>query len=91
MSDLVTSTAGQPSRRFQSALGETPALAAVARRAVEAAIWGMPVVNYDLMLQEMLTKTTGQVNEVIFWGRCPDCTNNSNTTKKATREENSRG
>jgi len=29
--------------------------------------------------------------EVIFWGRCPDCTNNSNTTKKATREENSRG
>ena len=26
-------------------------------RAVEAVIWGMPVVNYDLMLQEMLTKT----------------------------------
>jgi hypothetical protein len=31
-------------------------------RAVEAIIWGMPVVNYDLMLQEMLTKTEGKVN-----------------------------
>ena len=30
------------------------------RRTVEAVIWGMPAVNYDLMLQEMLTKTAGQ-------------------------------
>ena len=37
----------------------------VQRRAVEAAIWGMPAVNYDLMLQEMLTKTAGKVNQVI--------------------------
>ena len=40
----------------------------VERRAVEAVIWGMPVVNYDLMLQEMLTKTDGKVGQVIFWG-----------------------
>ena len=26
----------------------------VQRRAVEAVIWGIPAVNYDLMLQEML-------------------------------------
>jgi hypothetical protein len=39
------------------------------RRAVEAAIWGIPVVNYDLMLQEMLTKTAGKVNQMIYWGR----------------------
>ena len=26
---------------------------AIERRAVEAVIWGMPAVNYDLMLQEM--------------------------------------
>jgi hypothetical protein len=38
---------------------------ALHRRAVEAVIWGMPVVNYDLMLQEMLTKTAGKVNQVI--------------------------
>ena len=39
------------------------------RCAVEAAIWGMPAVNYDLMLQEMLNKTSGKVNQVIYWGR----------------------
>jgi len=38
-------------------------------RAVQAVIWGMPAVNYDLMLQEMLTKTTGKVGQVIYWGR----------------------
>ena len=27
------------------------------RRAVEAAIWGMPAVNYHLMYQEMVRKT----------------------------------
>jgi hypothetical protein len=35
---------------------------ALHRRAVEVGIWGMAAVNYDLMLQEMLTKTTGKVN-----------------------------
>ena len=40
----------------------------VERRAVEAAIWGMPIVNYDLMLQEMLTKADGKVNQVVYFG-----------------------
>ena len=40
----------------------------IERRAVEAAIWGMPVVNYDLMLQEMLAKTAGKVNQVDLLG-----------------------
>src|SRR5215467_12491926 len=38
-------------------------------RAVEAVIWGIPAVNYDLMRQEMLTKTSGKVGQVIYWGR----------------------
>jgi hypothetical protein len=29
----------------------------------------MPAVNYDLMLQEMLNKTPGRMNEVIYWGK----------------------
>ncbi|RUM23342.1 DUF1254 domain-containing protein [Rhizobium vallis] len=37
-------------------------------RAVQAAIWGMPAVNTDLMRQEMLTKTPGKVNQFIYWG-----------------------
>jgi hypothetical protein len=51
----------------------------VERRAVEAVIWAMPVVNYDLMLQEMLTKTDGKVNQVIYWGRPLDSKNQTLT------------
>jgi hypothetical protein len=49
------------------------------RRAVEAVIWGMPAVNYDLMLQEMLSKTNGKVNQVIYWGRPLDSMNQTLT------------
>lgn len=48
-------------------------------RAVEAVIWSMPAVNYDLMLQEMLTKTRGRVNQVIYWGRPLDYHNQTLT------------
>lgn len=51
----------------------------IERRAVEAVIWGMPAVNYDLMLQEMLTKTKGKVGEVIYWGRPLDFRNQTLT------------
>jgi len=48
-------------------------------RAVQAVIWGMPAVNYDLMLQEMLTKTPGKVGQVIYWGRPLDSKNQTLT------------
>jgi hypothetical protein len=51
----------------------------IARRAVETTIWGMPAVNYDLMLQEMLSKTGGKVNQVIYWGRPLDWKNQTLT------------
>src|SRR4029450_12554613 len=57
---------------------------AIERRAVEAAIWGMPAVNYDLMLQEMLTKTQGKVNQVIYWGRPLDWRNQTLTPNPDT-------
>jgi hypothetical protein len=47
----------------------------IERRAFEAVVWGMPVVNYDLMVQEMLSKTSGKVNQVIYWGRPLDSKN----------------
>ena len=56
----------------------------IERRAVEAAIWGMPVVNYDLMLQEMLTKTLGKVNQVIYWGKPLDWRNQTLTPNPDT-------
>jgi hypothetical protein len=57
---------------------------AIERRAVEAVIWGMPVVNYDLMLQEMLTKTEGKLNQVIYWGRPLDWRNQTLTPNPDT-------
>lgn len=66
----------------QSSANLTPAeLAdrAVERRAVEAVNWGMAVVNTDLMLQEMLAKTPGKVNQVILWSRPLDWHNQTLT------------
>ncbi len=45
---------------------------AVYRRTVEAVIWGMPVVNYDLMYQAAVREAQGDFNQVIYWSRLPD-------------------
>jgi hypothetical protein len=55
----------------------------IERRAVEAVKWGMSAVNYDLMLQEMLTKTAGKVNQVISWGRPLDWHNQTLTPNRS--------
>jgi hypothetical protein len=53
-------------------------------RAVEAVIWGMAAVNTDLMRQEMLTKTSGKVNQFIYWGRPLDSRNQTLTPNPDT-------
>ena len=73
----------------QASFAQTPtpeqlAQLAIERRAVEAVIWGMPAVNYDLMLQEMLTKTAGKVNQMIYWGRPLDWHNQTLTPNPDT-------
>ena len=50
----------------------------VERRAVEAVIWGMPAVNYDLMYQEML-KLGGKPNQIVYWSRLAECKNQTLT------------
>jgi len=44
----------------------------IERRAVEAIIWGMPAVNYDLMYQAMVREAKGAFNQVAYWSRLPD-------------------
>jgi hypothetical protein len=51
----------------------------IERRALEAFIWGLPAVNYDLMRQEMLNKTNGKENEIIYWSRPADWRNQTLT------------
>ena len=52
---------------------------AVERRAVEAVIWGMPAVNFDLMYQAMVREMHGGFNEVVYWSRLPDWKNQTLT------------
>ena len=89
MKKLLISAIALVAMMSQASLAQTPAPDQLAqrnieRRAVEAAIWGMPVVNYDLMLQEMLTKTTGKVNQMIYWGRPLDWRNQTLTPNPDT-------
>ena len=51
----------------------------VERRAIEAVIWGMPAVNYDLMYQAMVRTTGGAFNEIVYWSRLPDWKNQTLT------------
>ncbi len=48
------------------------------RRAVEAVIWGMPAVNFDLLYQAM-AKAKGSWNQVVYWSRLPDWKNQTLT------------
>ena len=52
---------------------------ALYRRAVEAAIWGMPAVNYHLMFKEMADKVKGGFNQVLYWSRLLDWKNQTLT------------
>jgi hypothetical protein len=56
----------------------------IERRAVEAVIWGMPAVNYELMRQEMLSKTAARENEIIYWSRPADWKNQTLTPNPDT-------
>ncbi len=52
---------------------------AIHRRAVEAVIWGMPMVNYDLMYQAMVSEAKGKFNQIVYWSCLPDWKNQTLT------------
>ncbi|MDO3635995.1 DUF1254 domain-containing protein [Mycolicibacterium arseniciresistens] len=49
------------------------------RRAVEAAIWGMPAVNYDAMYQALVRDAHGGPNQIVYWSRLLDWKNQTLT------------
>jgi hypothetical protein len=59
------------SAQAQTLPSEELARRSVERRAIEAVIWGMPAVNYDLMYQAAVRAGAG-FNQVIYWSRLPD-------------------
>jgi hypothetical protein len=48
-------------------------------RAVQAVIWGMPAVNYDLMYQAMVNQTHGDFNQIVYWSKLPSWKNQTLT------------
>jgi hypothetical protein len=56
----------------------------VERRAVEAVIWGMPAVNFDLLYQAMVRETKGAFNQIVYWSRLPDWKNQTLTPNPDT-------
>jgi len=48
------------------------------RRAFEAVIWGMPVVNFDLMYQAA-AQLKATFNQIVYWSRLPDWKNQTLT------------
>jgi hypothetical protein len=73
--------------RARSALGRAAirafarddlAVRALERRAVEAAIWGMPAVNFDAMLQAAVRAGAGD-NHIVCWSRPCDWRNQTLT------------
>ena len=51
----------------------------IQQRAFEAAVWGMPAVNYQLMYEEMVRKVKGGFNQVLYWSRLLDWKNQTLT------------
>lgn len=49
------------------------------RRAVEAAIWGMPAVNFDAMYQALVGDAKGAANQIVYWSRLLDWRNQTLT------------
>jgi hypothetical protein len=66
LSLAIPSSAQQPSKpAFTAAeLAER----ALHRRAVEAVVWGIPAVNYELMLREA-TSNGAKLNQIVYWSK----------------------
>jgi hypothetical protein len=69
--------AGTPSSLSPTELAER----ALERRAVEAVIWGMPAVNFDLMYQAMIrdAKAGAGSNKIVYWSKLSDWKNQTLT------------
>ena len=56
----------------------------VQRRAVEAVIWGIPAVNFELMFQSHVRDAKGVINQISYWSRFPNWKNQTLTPNPDT-------
>ncbi len=71
----------QDSSSIASPKEEDLAKRTIERRAVEALIWGMPAVNFDLMYQAMIrdAKAGAGSNQIVYWSKLSDWKNQTLT------------
>ena len=71
------SVAGSPTSTAAFKLGNIKEQM-IYQRGIEAAIWGMPAVNYQLMYDAM-TKINGSYNQIVYWPKLLDWKNQTLT------------
>lgn len=54
------------------------------RRAVEAALWGMPLVNFDAMRQAYFRDAGAKYNDIMYWSGPSDWKNQTTTPNHST-------
>jgi hypothetical protein len=54
------------------------------RRALEAAFWGMPLVNFDAMRQAYFRDAGAKYNGVMYWSKPSDWKNQTTTPHHST-------
>src|SRR5690349_13729842 len=67
--------------RAQEFSAEELSRSTIERRAIEAVIWGMPAVNFDLMYQAMVRDAKGGPgsNKIVYWSKLSDWKNQTLT------------
>jgi hypothetical protein len=78
---MITTTTGRANTKFSDA---DLAARTIHRRAVEAVIWGIPAVNFDLMYQSHVREAKGAINQISYWSRIPNWKNQTLTPNPDT-------
>src|SRR5215472_11926643 len=65
---VLMASQAQPQQKQQPLSSEELTSRNIQRRAVEAVVWGMPAVNFELMLQAVIANG-GAANQMLYWSR----------------------
>ena len=57
----------------------------IERRAIDAAIWGMPIVSVQAMRQAFFRDAKAKYNDMVFWPKPADWKNQTTTPNRAVR------
>jgi hypothetical protein len=77
---VATAALGQSQRQLT---GEELTARMLQRRAVDAALWGMPLVNMDALRQAYFRDAQARYNDIVFWSKPSDWKNQTLTPNQS--------